>query len=189
MDESAPAKVEAILRNLTSSTFDGSILYLLSGERGDGKTSWCKELAAAARASDLVLGGVISPGVYAGSRRIAIDLEDLHSQETRRLATRRSDSEYPAPARKWAFDPQAIDWGNHLFGSLGEVDLLIVDEIGPLELLEGKGLQAALLSIDRAEYRAGVIVVRPSLLEIALRRWPDAYVLKLPRGGASESSV
>ncbi len=43
-------------------------------------------------------------------------------------------------------------------------DLLIVDELGPLEFERNEGWPAGLAAIDSAAYKVGVVVIRPELL-------------------------
>ncbi|MBV2193943.1 MAG: hypothetical protein KUL81_11460, partial [Azonexus sp.] len=61
-------------------------LVLLSGERGAGKTAWCRSLAGLAQG--MTVAGLASPAVFCDGRKTAIDLLDLSRGETRRLAER-----------------------------------------------------------------------------------------------------
>ncbi|MEJ2013611.1 MAG: nucleoside-triphosphatase [Anaerolineales bacterium] len=175
------ADINAILHELEDASGGNADRYILTGERGAGKTLWCSRLGNATRELDLILGGVLSPGVYEKDQRVAINLQDLTTGGVRRLAVKRSGEGASHSTLNWSFDEETLSWGNQILSTLGEVDLLILDEIGPLELLHGNGLHTALQLIDRGRYRTAIIVVRPSLLEQASQRWPDARVLKLPR--------
>ncbi len=63
-------------------------------------------------------------------------------------------------------------WGQALLGSLPACDLLIVDEIGPLEINMGKGLTNALAALLRSAYRLAVVSLRSSLIEPLLKLLP-----------------
>ena len=52
------------------------------------------------------------------------------------------------------------------------MDLLVIDEIGPLELLHGEGWTAALPLLNSPVYRVGLVVIRPELVETACRQLP-----------------
>ena len=56
-------------------------------------------------------------------------------------------------------------------------DLLVVDELGPLEFARGVGLTEGLTAVDAGRYAVACVVVRPALVDEALRRWPDATVV------------
>ena len=57
--------------------------------------------------------------------------------------------------------------------------MLIVDELGPLEFIEGRGWMNGLNALDSRNYRMAVATLRPSLLENAAQRWPGAQVYEL----------
>lgn len=180
MTDSAYPHLAGVIEDLISAEPNASARYLLTGESGSGKTTWCLKLVEIARESGLAVGGVISPGVYAGDRHVAIDIWDIGTDARRLLARLRPKPDQAAATKKWEMDPDAIGWGNSVLSRPGELDLLVVDEIGPLEFIHARGLLAAIQAVDRGNYRAAVIVVRPSLLEAALQRWPDSQVLQLP---------
>ncbi|MEW5869588.1 MAG: nucleoside-triphosphatase [Chloroflexota bacterium] len=168
-------------------------LWLITGERGAGKTLLCQRQAAQARLSGLDVAGVLSPGVFEAGEKIAIQVEDVRSGERRLLASRAAPLEgrcslnqSPNPTRSsfdlgWSFDLQALEWGNTVLQQATPCDVLIVDELGPLEFLQGQGWQAGLHAISGGAYRLALVVVRPSLLSQAQQRWPAAGVI--PAGG------
>jgi hypothetical protein len=84
----------------------------------------------------------------------------LGSGETRLLAEREG-------AKPFVFDAAVFAWMDSLLRSAltNDGSPLIMDEVGPLEILEGKGLWAPLDALLRGEYRHPLILsVRPSLL-------------------------
>ena len=60
-------------------------------------------------------------------------------------------------------------WGNHVLSNSTPCDLLVVDELGPLEIDRGTGWQAGLAAVDSKEYAVAVVVVRAELLGRILR--------------------
>ena len=72
---------------------------------------------------------------------------------------------------------ETLEWGNTILESIKSCDLFILDEIGPLEFEHGIGLIAGLDIIDSHKKIPAVVVVRPSLLALADKRWPWAQVL------------
>jgi nucleoside-triphosphatase THEP1 len=155
-------------------------LILITGSSGSGKTTWCEALVDQAHQMGISAVGLLSPPVYAGDRKIGIDLLDLETQERRRLAWLRTSQE-PTPAGPatidWQFDPQVLAWGDN---RLRQTDanqkalqnLLILDELGPLEFVRGQGWQSGLRMIDGRGFWLACVVVRPALLPVALARWP-----------------
>ena len=158
-------------------------ILILTGEIGSGKTSFCLELAAAALKRERVTGGLVSPGVFSGKEKRAIDVLDLGSSQRKRLAERKEAGSSDLETRRWAFLPQAVEWGNRKLLEAVPCDLLLIDELGPLEFNRGRGWVNAFPVIEGGRYQAALVVVRPSLLEDALARWPGAGVIDLSAPG------
>lgn len=159
-------------------------LLFLTGPFGSGKTTWCMNLIALANARSIRLGGLVSPPVFNDKKKVGIDLVEVNSVESHRLA-QRQDFLAQGNGRfvtslstsRWLFDPTVLAWGNKILEQIGECDLFILDEIGPLELVHGQGFQAGLRQIEAGYYRLAVIVIRPGLLSQAKARWPHALVM------------
>ena len=64
--------------------------------------------------------------------------------------------------------------------SLAKLELLIIDELGPLEFVDKGGLQKAFEILDSNRYEKAIVVVRPSLLDQATSIWPSAEVIHIP---------
>jgi nucleoside-triphosphatase len=150
-------------------------LTILTGPSGSGKTTLCRELVAAARRDGRDVAGVLCPAVFEGARKSGIAAVDLRSGETCALARRRDAGEAaPGAPRCWVFDEAVLAWGDTRLAASTPCDLLVVDELGPLELDEGRGWTAGIAAVDSGAYGAAIVVVRPALLERARARWPMA---------------
>jgi nucleoside-triphosphatase THEP1 len=165
-------------------------LTILTGPGGSGKTTLCRELAAAARRSGRDVAGVLSPGRFAETRKVGIDAMDPRSGEIRPLAWRH-DATRPGTLElcSWSFDQAVLTWGNGLLGRATPCDLLVVDELGPLELLERRGWIAGLEALDSGGYERALAVVRPGLLEHAHARWPRAALVDVGDASARQRLV
>lgn len=152
-------------------------LLLVTGLSGAGKTTWCLRLAQAAGEEGLTVAGILSPGIFIGSRKLGIGVRDLYGGEERQLARLRENEDAELATPRWVFEAEALDWANQKLGSYPMTDVLIIDELGPLEFLRGEGLISGLARIDSGNYRTACVVVRSSLLPKALQRWPHALVV------------
>jgi nucleoside-triphosphatase THEP1 len=154
---------------------------IVSGEIDSGKSSLCSAIVESARARGWEVAGLVSHAVVQAGEKIGFEAERLPSGERRVLALRpsagvRSDG----PATKgWRFDGAVLAWCNQGLEQATPCDLLVVDELGPLEWVRGEGLQAGLQAVDGAQFRLALIVVRPWLVPRAIERWPDASVVRL----------
>ncbi|MHB1317360.1 MAG: nucleoside-triphosphatase [Anaerolineae bacterium] len=175
-------------------------LGILSGWRGAGKSTWCAALAEAARTRGLAVAGVLSRAVFADDRlppaereKTRIDLIDLATGAVSVLATP-AEVGSENHGMRWHFDEATVAWGNAVLGGAGVADgvfaeLVIIDELGPLELTHGRGLTAGLDLLDARRYRAAIAVIRPELLDAALARWPEAEVIGVPQWGGTQSGA
>jgi nucleoside-triphosphatase THEP1 len=144
-------------------------LALLIGDRQSGKTSTCRRLAEAARAQRLSVGGILAPAVCEEGSCTGYDVLDLATGRSTRLAV-------PGPAGAehvgcFGFLGEGLAFGRTALARAAETrhDLVIVDEVGPLEL-SGGGWSAHLDPLIRRE-QATLFAVRRSLLSDVTRRW------------------
>ncbi len=154
-------------------------LWLVTGERGAGKTTFCRRLAEEARADGWRVAGLLSPAVFEAGVKTGILVEDLASGEQRPLASLAARPPFDLPLGRWFFDPAALDWGNRVLQDCPPCDLLIVDELGPLELLRGQGWTSALTALLRPDIRLGLAVVRPELETTLRARLPARETIRV----------
>lgn len=149
-------------------------LVILTGERGSGKTALCSLLVEKGRKTGWQVKGLMTPAVFEAGQKTAIDVLDLHTGQRRRLARVRQDGDTGIQTMSWTFELQALEWGSRVLKESVPCDLLLVDELGPLELLRKQGWTAGLDVLESGDYKLGVVVIRPELLDIARQCWPHA---------------
>jgi len=147
--------------------FDSQALTaLITGPRDHGKSTLCAHVAAASRAAGLDAAGLVSPARFANGRKMAIEVLDLRTGRHRMLAWRRSTTSPPLGLHTdaWTFDEAALAWGHAVLQAATPCDLLVIDELGPLELVQGQGWMIGLDPLRAGRYRLALVVVRPALL-------------------------
>ena len=155
------------------------LVALLSGEIGAGKTTVCQRVVALARSRGMTCGGLLTPALIENGRKVGIVGVDLGSGERRVVA--RTDRDLGGPCVGcYHFTADAFAWANATLASAVETecDLLVVDEMGPLELVQGGGLAPALdllCAVPRA-----LVVVRISLVDALRRRLESVKRAKVP---------
>lgn len=185
------------------------MIAIVTGPRQVGKTRWLERLMDAADASGLRCVGLVSPGRWKRRadgtlEKVGIDALLLPERTKIPYATRRdlteedsgSFSQADEAKLAWRVYDDAIERINAHFDTLyvpglGSQDLLIVDEIGTLELVHGKGFTSALRLLDNPAEAArdsnsmpnAVIIMRPELLETTKKRltpaWGEPLVIEI----------
>jgi len=155
-------------------------LFLITGERGAGKTTFCRVFIDRLRersAANLDVAGIVSAGVWEGNRKVGIDAVAVRSGERRCLAIIRRGGSAGPGTQSWVFQPETVAWANRLLAQAVPCDVLVVDELGPLEWLQGQGFMAGIEAVSSGHYRHALAVVRAGLLDHAMPHWPQAKVI------------
>lgn len=145
-------------------------IWLVTGASGSGKTSFCHKIVQKKRLDGWRISGLVSPGVFENGVKTAIQAVDLRSGETRLFAVKAAEGDDAVQVGDWMVRREAIRWGNEVLSRWEPCDLLVIDELGPLEFLQGGGWQSAFSRLERRDYLLALVVVRPELLEAAYTR-------------------
>ena len=195
------------------------MLFLLTGEVQIGKTRWLESLVTELADCGVSCVGVLAPGQWVPSKgehadangfeKLGIDNVLLPSGERIPFARRgdlaRADGTFDEESQAakaelaWHIDDAAIDRVNAHFdelavrASVAAPGLLIVDELGRLEIWRGGGLTSAMALLAQgptAAFPHALAVVRDYLLDDAealfAEAWPDRCRIK-PNDGAREA--
>ena len=160
------------------------MLFILTGDVRTGKTTWLEARVRELEAAGVPVCGVLAPGVWRGGEKVGIENALLPSCERVPLARPAGDG--CSTGLGWDFDEAALFRVNvHLIGlaaAASEKDarpgLLVIDEIGPLELRRGDGLTAALELLDAGPAPAwphALVVVRSGLADEVAARWRPTW--------------
>lgn len=155
-------------------------IWIITGAREAGKTRFCQKVVSEARTRGLNVGGLLSPAVFTDGVKTGFNVQDLTTGETRPLAALR-EAVADAVTPRWNFDAQSLGWGSEILRCSTPCDLLVIDELGPLELLNDQGWVEGIEALDGGHYRAALVVVRTELLPVAIQHWPQAAILDIAK--------
>jgi nucleoside-triphosphatase THEP1 len=139
-------------------------LVIVTGGKGDGKTTACAALLAKCREMGVSVGGILSPRRFEGGRHIGYDCLDCRHMELFPLARVRghaSGGHWLAFGRLgYLFSRAGLDRANRILVSasgMASRGVAFIDEVGTLEMGE-KGLYDGLMALlDRPD--PGLVVV------------------------------
>ncbi len=140
------------------------LLTLLTGGRGVGKSTVCLRVAELARAAGLPVAGIVSS--YRDPLRNLLDAVHLSTLQRWPLASTVEPLDGPAVGR---FSFSAAGLARALAAleqaAASDAALLVLDEVGPLELGRREGFYPFVEQVRRLASPDLLIVVRPSLVD------------------------
>jgi nucleoside-triphosphatase THEP1 len=168
-------------------------LIVITGERGAGKSVVCARLAALLREGGADVGGVLTERPPAGEGREAVDVATAERRPFGRqqhggggalgasgasgaAPSAVGEGEPPGAGRpatgiadpltpSWRYDDDVFRWGNGVFERARGCEVLIVDELGPVEILGGRGWTRPLEQLVAGDFKTAIVVCRPGLLD------------------------
>jgi len=142
------------------------MVIIVTGAIGIGKTTVCRKLIEIARNRGYTCGGILT---YKAVNKDII-IEDIQSGEKETLASINNAYHGPHTA-KYSFNPKGIDFGIQAVDKGTSAAILVVDEIGHLEL-RGEGFVRVIELIKADKIKDCILVIRRELLSTFLPQLP-----------------
>ena len=135
-------------------------VVILTGERGVGKSAVCCKIIALARRVGHTCAGILTLSGPGLDREVL----DVSTGRKRQLTVEPGSGTSVIQGR-FRFSPEVLSWGQSVLCSTTSCSLLVIDELGPLEVEEARGWSSAFEVLGRADYLLGLVVVRPELVD------------------------
>lgn len=157
--------------------FEDRKLVLWTGKRHSGKTTGAARLVRAASAKGYSVAGLVAPAVYRDSTLIGFDAVDLGSGQHAALAR---DNGNGGTTGRFEFLAEGLRLGNASLSpaSTNSVDLVVVDEFGPLELNRQGWRQSVDMLVQSSEALI-LLVVRGELADEVECLYENAESIRL----------
>jgi len=139
------------------------VITILTGPVGSGKTSFLERNLPSLRGRHPNLDGYLSLRVLAGGETAGYDLRDLRSAGRISLLRKRGEAD-GFRVGPYVLLPRGLAAAEAIIRRGDPADLLIVDEVGPLELAGG-GVWPALIGEILDRDRPALVVVRETLVD------------------------
>jgi len=152
-------------------------VYLLTGTPGTGKTSLIKQVVAGMRGK---AGGFYTEEIRTGGARQGFRLVTLDGADTI-LAHVNIDS--PFKVSKYGVDIDGLDRIGvpALIKASKQCDLVVIDEIGKMELFSAEFREAVFQIIDSGRRVLGTIMLNPHPQADAIKRRPEVNLIAVTR--------
>jgi nucleoside-triphosphatase len=147
---------------------DAPRTVVVTGRRGSGKTPLVAAVVDALVERGVDVAGFLQPAIVEDGRKTGFALRDVATGDEAFLARRVA----PGAGRHgtaFEFEPEGFELGVRALGGAPAGAVLVIDELGPVELRGDGHWPAVQRALSRAELRGLVVVVRrtlvPSLVE------------------------
>ena len=109
--------------------------------------------------------GVLSPARFVNGKKTGIYALDLGSDERRLMASLFAAEVGGVQTGCWSFDADVLAWQNDCLSTAAPADLIIIDELGPMEFEGQKGLQSAFDVLKGGRYHMALVIIRPEYVD------------------------
>jgi nucleoside-triphosphatase len=154
-----------------------SEVYIISGTQGSGKTGFAKKLVNMLTAADIPVSGFYAEGFWFEGQRSGFDIVEINGTSRQCLCNtvaEKGDETF----RRFSFKQKGLKLGRKLLkNALGQKQVVIVDEVGGMEL-QGKGWADAIRQLLTNPPAVIILVVRESLVEAVTERFRIAHAAK-----------
>jgi nucleoside-triphosphatase THEP1 len=142
-------------------------VVVVTGAPGCGKTAAVEAAVAAWWAQGRAVGGIVQPGVFSRGRKTGFRVRDLATGADAALAERveRGRGEHGTAFR---FSRQGLELAGRALRAVRAGSVLVVDEVGPIELRGDGHMPALLRALAVPGLAAVVLVVRRQLVPALL---------------------
>ncbi len=146
-------------------------IIVITGKVQCGKTTFLKEVVNAMKSEKFKVAGFLCYGQFKNGERSGFNLTDTETSRSYRLASV-NPKEGWVRFRRFYFDPEILETGVCILlrGLRQRPDLLVIDEVGPMEL-EGRGWYIPLNLMAKEQSTVQLWVVRESILKEVLKKW------------------
>ena len=152
-------------------------VYLLTGRPGRGKTSLIRQVVAGIRskAGGFYTEEIRSRGIRQGFRLISLDGQSAILAHT--------DIKSPYRVSKYGVDTESLDriGVSALRRAAKDCDLIVIDEIGKMELFSDNFKEAVLEMIDSDKRVLGTIMLNPNPLADRIKYHPQVNLIEVTR--------
>lgn len=142
-------------------------IIIISGEQGEGKTTFLEEVIALLHEERIDFDGIIAKGIDESGERKGFDLIYLKTGKIYPLSTTTPTVDYTRYGR-FFFDENVFHKVTNLLKNTAS-GFVIIDEVGPLEL-QDKGWASAIEQLLNNN-TSMIWVVRKSLLDAVINHW------------------
>lgn len=138
-------------------------IFLITGDFHQGKTTFARETVNLLDHQGFKTAGILSEGTFKKGERDGFTLVDVKTQNRIKLCTIHPVKGWQK-YRKFYFNPAAIQMGNQILHTQHSNHIVLIDEVGPMEM-EKKGWYDGMKTLCERDEIIQIWVVRNILID------------------------
>jgi len=156
--------------------------YLLTGRPGTGKTTLIRQVIAG---RDIKAGGFYTEEIRSGGIRQGFRIVTLDGQEA---VLSHIDTPGRCRVGKYGVDINNLETigVTAVLQAIEKSDLIVIDEIGKMELFSDRFREAVLWAISSGKKVLGTIMLKPDPFADDIKRRPDVKVVEVTRNNQGQ---
>lgn len=163
-------------------------IIIITGDIQEGKTTFTQKIVKDLLGKKVGIAGFLSIGIIENGHRCGFSLFDIESLKEFELCTNKKD-ESRIKFGRFYFNKETLLRGEEILSpeNLSNKQLIVIDEIGPLELSD-KGWNSAIENLVHTTEIPQLWVVRKSILKKVVRKWNigNAYIFDIEKSNIKE---
>lgn len=146
-------------------------IFLVTGKKNSGKTTFIKDLVDILKTKNTNIGGIYSQKILDNNEQIGYNLVDIDTKRSVNFLRKNIDND-PKSIGSFRILPDAIKFGNNSLKAetIIKKQIVIIDEIGKLEL-SGEGWAKSLENLLILHKNHLVISVREECVQNVMEKW------------------
>ena len=146
-------------------------IILIEGSKGEGKTTLLTEINKILKNKDLITGGILAPAFYENGIHSGYDIINIKTNSKKFLSRISGDKNMPFVGHYYFYE-DAIATGKEtlLPDNLKDVDIIIIDEIGPWEI-ENQGWAENINVLVKETKVPMIWAIRKGISQKVIEKW------------------
>ena len=153
-------KTDMWLEKIQKQVNGSPLVFFITGKKGGGKTTFITEVVSILQKEGLKADGILAPGYWQNNIRSKFDIVDIATNERKILCGMDVENGVEEIGR-FKFTEEGLAFGRAAlcYEKVFDKDLIIIDEVGPLEL-KGKGWAESIKELLVKYNKIIILVVR-----------------------------